>query len=164
MPVFKRKLSRHLLAKSHRYRWAFLASLERYNSLHFVHADEVRTANYHTYKEYFNRPPLWKRSTCLVQSCPYCSIAPSKLPVTVVRQTMTGFNGFISEEITGEGYDVRTKSIHMNLPRACMCEFSYQQNNIVAANVKYCSNQFTGESSAYPAQFLFKAETFRFQD
>ena len=111
MPVFKRKLSRHLLAKSHRYKWAFLASFESYNSLHFVHADEVRTANYHTYKEYFNRPPLWKRSICLVQSCPYCSTAPAKLPVKVVRQTMTGFNGSISEEITGEDYDVRTKLI-----------------------------------------------------
>ena len=120
MPVFKRKLSRHLSAKSHRYKWAFLASFESYNSLHFVHADEVRTANYHTYKEYFNRPPLWKRSICLVQSCPYCSTAPAKLPVKVVRQTMTGFNGSISEEITGEDYDVRTKLIHMNLPRACV--------------------------------------------
>ena len=116
MPAFKGKLSRHLLAKSHRYQWAFLASFESYNSLHFVHADEVRTANYHTYKEYFNRPPLWKRSKFLVQSCPYCSTAPAKLPETVVRQTMTGFNGSISEEITREGYDVRTKLIHMNLP------------------------------------------------
>ena len=39
-----------------------------------------------------------------------------KLPLTVVHLTMTGLNGSISEEITGEGYDVRTKLIHMNTP------------------------------------------------
>ena len=33
----------------------------------------------------------------------------------------------ISEEITGEGYDVRTKLIHMNLTRACV---SFHTNKI----------------------------------
>ena len=60
--------------------------------------------------------------------------APAKLPVTVVRQTMTGFNGSISEEITGEGYDVRTKLIHMNLPRA---RVSFHTNKITLSRRMY---------------------------
>ena len=163
MPAFKRKLSRHLLAKSHRYQWAFLASFESYNSLHFVHADGVRTVNYHTYKEYFKRPPLWKRSKCLVQSCPYCSTAPAKLPVTVVHQTMTGFNGSISEEITGEGYDVRTKLIHMNLPRACV---SFHTNKITLSRRMHSTGAISLQANpapTYRAQFSFKAQT-RFHD